>query len=291
MIKVPAKHRRSIETELKRFLPVFSNLAAKGKASSEDDARIILNDVLSYVLGYDKYNELKTEQRDKGGRLDYLVTLADGPRRKRASADFIVEAKAAHITLNQSHVDQTLAYCLTAGLDFFFLTNVLTWQLYKVKRSKKQPEAFLIHEVNFTTDNSAETLAEDFYIFSKASYLAGDWNDVSLKAKATNEGDIVAILLSDRMIKLVVRQLKEIHGARLSDEVVKDIIENKIIKAENNEINKGLLRRLNQKPSRRSSQAGELPNETEETAVEVTSPVTIGGEENKNETESTKQTA
>ena len=54
MIKVPAKHKKSIEAELKRFLNVIHNLAAKGKASSEDDARIVLNDILSYVLGFDK---------------------------------------------------------------------------------------------------------------------------------------------------------------------------------------------------------------------------------------------
>ena len=258
MIKVPAKHKRSIETELKRFLPVFSNLAAKGKASSEDDARIVLNDVLSYVLGYDKYNELKTEQRDKGGRLDYMVTLTDGPKRRKASADFIVEAKAAHVTLNQSHIDQTLAYCLTAGLDFFLLTNVLTWQLYKVKRSKKAPEAFLIHEVNFSTDNSAEALAEEFYVFSKASYLAEDWAHISLQAKATSEGDIVAVLLSDRMIRSVCRQLKEIHNTRVSEETVKEIIENKIIKGESFEINKTLLRKLNAKSQRSEKESAEV---------------------------------
>lgn len=250
MVKIPAKIKRSIESELKKFIPIFSNLAAKGKATSEDDARIILNDVLSYVLGYDKYNELKTEQREKNGRLDYLVTLNEGPKKKKGRADFVIEAKAVHVCLNQHHVDQTLSYCLTAGLDYFFLTNVLHWQLYQVKRSKKSPQANLIYEVNFSGDNNSETLAEEFYIFSKASYLARDWDTISEQVKATNESDILAVLLSDRMIKRVCKQLEEIHGARVSDEMVKEIIETKIIRADILEINKSLLKKLNTKPER-----------------------------------------
>lgn len=273
MIKVPAKHKRSIETELKRFIPIFSSLAAKGKASSEDDARIILNDVMSYVLGYDKYNELKTEQRDRNCRLDYLVTINESSKRKRNKADFVVEAKAVHVELNQSHVDQTLTYCLTAGLDYFFLTNVVKWQLFKVKRSKKKPEANLIYEVSFNVDNSAESLAEDFYVFSKASYLAGDWDKISDHAMATNESDIVAVLLSDRIIKRVCKQLEEIHGAKVSEEAVKDIIENKIVKSEVSEVNKSLLKKLNAKPAKSQKpvkvEVSELAVVSEATSADV----------------------
>ena len=82
MIKIPSKQRKTIQNELKRFVPLIHNLRAKGK-TSEEDARILLNDILSYALGYDKYNELKTEMREKNERLDYVVKLSEGPNSRK----------------------------------------------------------------------------------------------------------------------------------------------------------------------------------------------------------------
>jgi len=64
MYKVPSRSKKAIASSLKQYLPLIHNLKAKGK-TSEEDVRILLNDVLSEVLGYDKYNELCTEFREK----------------------------------------------------------------------------------------------------------------------------------------------------------------------------------------------------------------------------------
>ena len=77
MYKVPVKYKKQIVQELKTFVPLINSLMSRGKASSEEDARILLNDVLHTVLGYNKFNELKTEMRDKNNRFDYGVKLSD----------------------------------------------------------------------------------------------------------------------------------------------------------------------------------------------------------------------
>ena len=66
MYKVPIKYKRSISQELKNFVPLINSLQAKGKSSTEEDARIILNDIFHNVLGYDKYNEVTKEYSIKG---------------------------------------------------------------------------------------------------------------------------------------------------------------------------------------------------------------------------------
>lgn len=251
MYKVPAKYKKSIADELKKFIPLVHSLQSRGKTSSEDDARILLNDILSYVLGYDKYNELRTEFKEKNGRLDYIVKLMDGPNKsKKDKFDFVIEAKAIHVELSQHHIDQTMSYCLANGIDYFFLTNALTWRLYKVKRSKSKPDAILLHEVNFGTSNSFESLAEEFYLFSKASYLNDDWAKVDKIVGATKVDDVVAVLLSDKVIKLIARELSEISHIKVSDETVKDIVENQIVKSEVSAFNKKLLSKINEKPSK-----------------------------------------
>lgn len=251
MYKVPAKYKRAISQELKRFVPLIHNLQARGKSSSEDDARILLNDVLSYVLGYDKYNELKTELREKNNRYDYVVKLSEGPNaRKKDRYDFVIEAKAAHITLSDNHVNQTLSYCLTHGMDFFILTNAACWRLYHVKHSKKNPTAILIHEVDFGKNNSVDSLAEEFYLFSKASYLAGDWKYVVSVSKATKIEDITAILLSDKIIKSVAKQLEIVNGVKVHSDIIKEVIENQIIKSSVDSVNKKLLKKINEKKNK-----------------------------------------
>ena len=263
MIKIPAKHRKNIECELKKFLEVIHNLVAKGKSASEDDARIVINDVLSYVLGYDKYNELKTEQRERNGRLDYVVKLTDGPlSKKKDKSDFVIEAKAAHVKLNQNTVDQTLQYCLTGGMDYFMLTNVVRWELYRVKRSKNKPDAIKIHEVDFSLTNNVSALTEEFYVFSKSSYVNGDWKTIADQAKATNVGDIVAVLLSDKMVKRVCKEIEEIHDTKVDIEHVRDVIENQIVKSEAGEFNKVLWKKLNKPVEKKKRQAASDSKET-----------------------------
>ncbi|MBD66343.1 MAG: hypothetical protein CME62_14120 [Halobacteriovoraceae bacterium] len=256
MYKVPAKHKRTITTELKKFLPLIHNLQARGKQSSEDDARILLNDILNYVLGYDKYNELRTEMREKNNRFDYVVKITDGPhKRKKDRYDFVIEAKAAHVKLKEDYVNQTLSYCLSKGMDYFFLTNAVKWQLYSVKHSKKNPTAKLLHEVDFSLSNSVETLAEEFYLFSKASYLNGDWKNVCKHAQATKVEDVVALLLSDKIIKTVAKELSKESGIKVHQDIVKDIVENQIVKSEVNKINKRLLKKINTPAQKKASSA------------------------------------
>lgn len=266
MYKVPSKFNKSISASLKKFLPVIKNLQAKGKSSSEDDARIILNDMLHDVLGYDKYNELKTEMREKNGRLDYAVKLTEGPlAKKKDRLDFIIEAKAAHVTLNQNHIDQTLSYCLAQGIDYFVLTNAVKWELYAVKHSKRNPTAKLIHEMSFGVNNDVDSLTYDFYLFSKNAYLSDDWRYVKDHAKATKIEDVVAVLLSDKVVRIVSKELTALSGLKVQHDVVKDIIENQIIKCEVGEINNKLLKTLNATPSKKSKKQnrGEPENSLE----------------------------
>lgn len=246
MYKIPAKYKNTISAELKKFIPLIHSLQAKGKKSSEDDARILLNDILSYALGYDKYNELKTELREKNGRFDYVVKLSEGPNSKKPDRfDFVIEAKAAHIKLSQAHIDQTLSYCLSKGLDYFILTNAVVWQLFKVKHSKKCPEAHLVHEVDFGCSNNIDSLSEEFYLFSKAAYLQGNWKSVSQVVKVTQVEDIVAVLLSDKIIRSITKELTSNSGVKVSPELIKDIVENQIVRSAVQSFNSKLLKKFN----------------------------------------------
>lgn len=254
MYKVPVKHKAKIINELKTFLPIINGLIAKGKTSTEEDARIILNDLLHNVLGYDKFNELKTEVVSKNGRVDYVVKITDGPLSKKADKfDFVIEAKACYVELSQTVIDQTLTYCNNLAIEHFFITNAREWQLYSVISKKgKPPVANLIHKVVFNNTANLENLAEDFYLFSKAAYLNGDWKKVSDVKSVTKIEDIVAVLLSDKTLKLVARELST-DKVKVTEESIREIFESNLLKQWVGEYNKKLLAKLNEKPKRESN--------------------------------------
>lgn len=52
MIRVPAKNKKAISQELKRFLVHTQNLVAKGKSSTEEDARILNAWILVLFAAY-----------------------------------------------------------------------------------------------------------------------------------------------------------------------------------------------------------------------------------------------
>jgi hypothetical protein len=245
MIKTPVKFKKPMSLGLKKYVTHVQNLVAKGKAGTEEDARIIINDILADVLGYDKYNDLKTEFKDKNGILDYVVKLSEGPlAKKKERFDFMIEAKAAHIELKENHVNQALTYCLTANIDFFMLTNARDWHLYKVNKSKAKNEAALIWEVNLNSGDDIDSLVDEMYVLSKHSYIEEKWNFISDHSKATDMGDIMAIIYSDKFVKNICKSLKDIHDVKIVDEVIREILNDKVFK-EMNKINKNLLKKLN----------------------------------------------
>lgn len=245
MIKVPAKFRKSMTGELKKFIPHVQGLIAKGKTSTEEDARIIINDILGDVLGYDKYNDLKTEFKDKNNRLDYVVKLSEGPNsKKKDKFDFVIEAKAACVDIKEDHVNQTLTYCLTAGIDYFLITNARDWKLYKVTKSKSKSDAQLIWDVNLNDGSDLDSLVDEMYVLTKHAYLEDQWDFVSDHSKATEAGDIMSIIYSDKFIKSICRSLKDIHDVKVVDDVIKEVLMDKIFK-EPVGMNKNLLKKLN----------------------------------------------
>lgn len=245
MIRVPAKNKKIISQELKKFQIHIQNLVSKGKVATEEDARILINDILSDVLGFDKYNDLKTEFKDKNGRLDYVVKLSEGPNaRKKDKHDFIIEAKSTAVELKEDHVNQTLSYCLSMSVDYFVLTNLKEWQLYRVINTKNKTGAELIWDVNLLNGSDIDTMAEEMYVFSKYAYIENTWDQVSDLSKATDSGEIMAIICSDKFAKMICRQLREIHEVKISEDKIIDILSKEIFK-DYTKINKNLLKKLN----------------------------------------------
>ena len=108
-------------------------------------------------------------------------------------------------------------------------------------------------------------MTEEFYLFSRFSYLENDWKVIESIKKATNLNDLFTVLLSPKIIKSVSKVLSEIHGIKISEEIVADIIENRMGEGEKLEVNRALLRKLNSETEKRSPKR---KSEEQDVAVE-----------------------
>lgn len=101
MVKIPKKVVDRISGSLKAFQ--FVAASHKAKDVSEADTVTLIKDILAYCFGYDKYQELTSEQQIRGTYCDLAVKI-DG------KIKYLVEVKAAGVNLNDSHLRQALTY-------------------------------------------------------------------------------------------------------------------------------------------------------------------------------------
>ena len=137
-----------------------------------------------------------------------------------------------------------------------------TLQSHSRKKNTK-PEAELIHEVDFSQQTNIDSLTEEFYIFSRNSYLSGDWKKVETLKKATNPDDIYTIILSPKIVKSIGKILGEVHGLKIPYDLVAYIIENEIGVGKKLAINKLLLKKLSAPEQKRKRPSKEVSNPDE----------------------------
>lgn len=112
---------------LNRYRTIYINKQLENL--DESSTRIIINHLLSDVLGYKELVDIKTEYRVKGGFIDYLIELDD----KKL---FVIEAKSFGTKLTQKHLRQAIYYGTTVGSDWIILTNGRNLDLYRIRYSQ-----------------------------------------------------------------------------------------------------------------------------------------------------------
>ena len=119
---IPNRARERIVAGLKRLVPIVAQ--QKARDVSEADTVTLAKDLLSEVMGYDKYAELTSEHAIRGTYCDLAVKIDD-------KLSMLIEVKAAGSELDDRHVKQAIDYAANAGLEWVALTNATVWRLYR----------------------------------------------------------------------------------------------------------------------------------------------------------------
>jgi predicted type IV restriction endonuclease len=143
MLKLPKKFIDRVADKIKIFQAIA--ISHRNKDVSEADTVTLIKDVLSDVFGYDKYNELTSEQQIRGTFCDLAVKI-DG------KIHLLIEVKSAGTGLNDAHLRQAINYGVNQGIEWVVLTNGIDWRLYRLRFAQPveadQIAAFNLLQIN-----------------------------------------------------------------------------------------------------------------------------------------------
>lgn len=162
--------------------------------ANEADTRLLVTDIFTEVLGWDKYADVSTEYQVRGEFADYALR-ADG------QLFAMVEVKRAAQKLSEKHLRQVESYGLREGVDWLILTNGQVWKVYRLvpQTAGTKPEHM------FTIDLASLTRVDldNMLALHKQAVKRGHIETMWTRYSALAPQNLATVLLSERVVNAV----------------------------------------------------------------------------------------
>lgn len=224
MLKIPKKVTERFANTLKNY----QNIAEQQKIRdvSEADTVTLVKDMLAYVFGYDKYQELTSEQQIRGTYCDLAVKI-DG------KIKYLIEVKAAAIELNEAHLRQTVNYGANQGIEWVALTNGIQWRLYRIKFGQpietEEISAFNILSINPKNDDDQRKL----FLLCREGLTSDAMDTYHQHTQILNRFTVAQIALTEPVISTIRRELRKLFpDLKVDQEHIVEILSAEVFKRE-----------------------------------------------------------
>ena len=209
---------------LRRFQKVLES--ARKRDVNESDTSVIVSDILTEILGYDKYQEVTTE-------LSVRSTFCDLAIKLHGRLQYLIEVKSIGTELKDTHLRQTIEYGSREGIEWVLLTNGYVWQAHRI-RFEQPIDHDLVFEVNLLSgDTSASDVLEKLYLVSKE---AGNASVIDLywqSKEATSRYVLAQLLLTEPVLRLIRRQLRSLFkGTKITTDELSNLLQAEVMKRE-----------------------------------------------------------
>jgi hypothetical protein len=220
---ISAKVSARISAQIKKYQGILTQ--AKKRDVSEADTVVIVNDILSDVLGYDKYQHVTSESAVRGTFVDPAVSVENKTR-------FFIEVKAINTELKDSHVKQAVDYAANAGVDWVVLTNGLMWRVYKVQFTKPIDKFLACNVDMLETSHKDEEMISCFGNLSREGFSKDSMGDFLLEKQITNKFSVASILMTPTIVEHIRREIRRLSGIRVEEDYLTTLLSDEIIKRE-----------------------------------------------------------
>jgi hypothetical protein len=224
MLKIPKKVVDRIATNLK----IYQSIAASHKAKdvSEADTVTLIKDILSYCFGFDKYSELTSEQQIRGTYCDLAVKI-DG------NIKYLIEVKAAGVSLNDSHLRQALAYGANQGIEWIVLTNSVEWRLHRIKFGQpidhEEVSSFNLIDANSKNEEDLKKM----FLLCREGIGADAMGAYHQHTQIVNRYTITQVILTEPVISSIRKEVRKLFPEiKIDQEQIRDFLNNEVLKRE-----------------------------------------------------------
>jgi hypothetical protein len=207
---------------MKRFAPIIEQQRARDV--SEADTVTLVKDLMSAVLGWDKYSDLTSEMMIRNTYCDLAVKLDD-------KLVELIEVKAIGISLDERHLKQAVDYAANQGVEWVILTNGMIWRLYNVIFAKPIDKQ-LVAQIDLTTlDCRREGDQESLFVFTKEGFQKGAHIALRDRQEATSRFLLAALLLNNNAVLGVIRrELRRVVDVNVGESEILAVLRDEVIK-------------------------------------------------------------
>ena len=224
MSSIPKKVSDRLAQEVKKYQRILEG--SKNKDVNEADTVTIITDILADVFGYDKYTEITREQAIRGTFCDLAIQL-------NGKTQFLIEAKAIGLELNETHLRQAINYGANHGVRWIVLTNGVVWEVYHI-REQIPVEYDLVCKINFLEINARKIDDQSqLFLLCKEGVQKSAIENFHLHIQSVNKFMVAAVILSDPIVNIIRREIKKIaDGIKVTNEEIEEIIRTETLKRE-----------------------------------------------------------
>jgi hypothetical protein len=221
-MKVSKRFLDRARPALRRYRKVLDS--AKKRDVNESDTSVIVNDMLTELLGYDKYNDVTTEFAVRSTFCD-LAIKCDG------RLQYLIEVKPIGAELKDLYLRQAIEYGAREGVEWILLTNGVLWQAHHI-RFEQPVDHDLVFELNLLDEEAKPNDAlEKFYLISKEAGSCTALEHYWQRREATSRYVISQLLLEDKTLNALRSNLRSLFkGLRVTTDDIRAILETEVIK-------------------------------------------------------------
>lgn len=221
---VPKKAVDRIANNLRKFQAILQG--AKARDIAESDTVVIIADMLSDILGYDKYAEVTTEFAIRGTYVDLAVKVGSDIR-------FLIEAKAVGVDLKDNHVKQAVDYAANQGIEWVILTNGWIWRVYKLHFRQPVDKSLVFDLDLLQLTPRSSTLLDCFGNLSKEGFTPNSMAAIFQQQQATSKFSLAAILQTPALLGALRKELRRLFpGLKVDEEALHSVLIADVLKRE-----------------------------------------------------------
>lgn len=227
-MNITNKFTKTLNDNLKKYQNIVNVL--KNKDVKESDTVTVIVDILSDVLGYDKYLDVTSEFAIKNTFCDLAIIDSQSSKKE---IKILIEVKALGTNLNENHIKQAIDYGANEGVTWVILTNGEIWKIFKIKFAKPIDKE-LVYEFNFlqlSIKNKKDI--EMLFAISKEGNKEkkSAIDDLYTQGQVKNKYIIGNLLLQNTITYTIKREIKKLFpDVKISEDEINDILKNSVLK-------------------------------------------------------------